>query len=357
AGDFFQHVLYARPAGAPDRYQLVRAELQAQLRRMNAVLNAESVASGGPGADYKVLCDGDGQVAVGSFTSPGPSFSQIVSAARAAGYGSEQADYTIFYDGAAGGSCGIASYSKDERLLEDNVNNSGGDYGVVYQPCWFSEIPMHENGHTMGAVQYGTPNSTGSGGHCNEEEDVMCYSPDGGDQNQGVPATRCAALVRFDCNFDDYFDTAPEPGEYLESHWNLGSPLNRFISLGGPQAPTAAELEAPRARDSRRLKHGISGDPGGWWISGFRVRRYTRHLTLKLTSSGDADLGLYVRRRKPPTQGLYGCRDRGRHRWLECRVRAPRRGRWRIGVLSRGGPAGIPFEVAIRIRRTRPGAR
>jgi alpha-tubulin suppressor-like RCC1 family protein len=38
--------------------------------------------------------------------------------------------------------------------------------------------------------------------------------------------------MHYDCGHDDYFDAAPEPGEYLASHWNVGSTLNRFIAFG-----------------------------------------------------------------------------------------------------------------------------
>jgi hypothetical protein len=32
---------------------------------------------------------------------------------------------------------------------------------------------MHESAHNQGAVQYGAPNSTGTGGHCYDELDAM----------------------------------------------------------------------------------------------------------------------------------------------------------------------------------------
>jgi hypothetical protein len=40
-------------------------------------------------------------------------------------------------------------------------------------------------------------------------------------------------MIAFDCGYDTYFDAAPEPGEYLATHWNLGSPLNPFLRFGG----------------------------------------------------------------------------------------------------------------------------
>ena len=171
------------------------------------------------------------------------------------GFNSTQTEYLIFYDGTAGGACGIGSYRPDERLAADNLANRGGGFGIVYSGCWFNETPMHESAHMMGAVQYGAPNSTGTGGHCVDEVDVLCYAPDGGDLNQSGTITTCPGAPRFDCGFDDYFDSAPEPGEYLDTHWNLGSPLNRFLGLRrrrydpGDSAATAA---TPRSAGAAR---------------------------------------------------------------------------------------------------------
>jgi hypothetical protein len=240
ATDYYQHVLYAHPSGT-DRFASVKASIQAAMRRTNAVLNDESFASGNRIADYKVLCDSSGNIKVDSFTSNSGEFSSIASAARAAGFNESNADYTIFYDGSLNGYCGVGSYSEDESLGADNLNNRGGDYAIAYRGCWFDETPMHENGHNQGAVQYGAPYSSGAA-HCYDEQDVMCYD-DGGEL---IPLlglrSRCAVVNHFDCGYDSYFDTAPEPGEYLASHWNLGSPLNRFIQIGAPEnyAPTAA---------------------------------------------------------------------------------------------------------------------
>ena len=86
----------------------------------------------------------------------------------------------------------------------------------------------------------------------------MCYSPDGGDRNQGGMLLAAPESPRFDCDFDDYFDSAPEPGEYSDSHWNLGSPLNRFIAFGGPAAPAPT-----RDSDTRSSAAGASGATSG----------------------------------------------------------------------------------------------
>ena len=244
AADYHQHVLYGHPADRPSRFASVKATIVAEIRRMNAALNEEAVASGGRTADYKVKCDPAGEIQVDTFQSTQAddrtTFAGVLSAARAAGFDSSRADYTIFFDSSAPPACGTGTYSPDQRLSADNQNNAGGDYAVVYSNCWTDRTAMHENGHNQGAVQYDAPFSTGDGAHCNDGHDVMCYS-DGGDRDIGM-SLFCQDRMRFDCRHDSYFDTAPEPGEYLESNWNLGSALNRFIAFDAP-APAKAACE------------------------------------------------------------------------------------------------------------------
>jgi len=301
-----------------------------------------------------VRCDAAGEIAVGYFISEGPTFAEIVTAARAAGFDDPSADYTIFFDGSADTGCGIGSYIDDERLSADNRNNTGGGYGVTYSGCWAGPTPMHENGHNMGAVQYGSPNSTGSGGHCNEENDVMCYSPDGGDRNQSGTIFRCSGYSRFDCNFDDYFDAMPEPGEYLASNWNLGSPLNRFISFSldtSEEEPVSPEAVVEPLISGGDPTEPTSPAPGEWSRFRFKVPRDARALKVKLTADASADLVLYIRSHTAPTRKRFDCRSRSDAGRAVCRVRNPVRGKWYAGVLNRGTVAGAPFRLSRKIRR------
>ncbi len=223
--DYYQHVLYAQVL--LPRYDASKARIQSAVRRMNHVLDVEALSSGNKHADFKVLCDGAGQIAVGSFIAIGTEFQTIVAAARQQGYNKSNEDYTIFYDGPHPLYCGVGSYSSDESLSVNNANNRGGGYAITYLGCWDGRTPMHENGHNQGAVQYSAPQSTGSGAHCNDQVDVMCYR-DGGDRNQ-TQVTLCTDRMHYDCRNDTYFDAGPEPGEWLDTHWNIGSTLNRFI--------------------------------------------------------------------------------------------------------------------------------
>jgi hypothetical protein len=246
----FQMVIYARPSGSPDRRQESLDTIRTQMRRMNWVLNRDSLASGGPTADYRVACNfplAEQTIFVGSLVTNGSSYAEIVASAKAAGWMDYRADHTIFFDGEdpTGQACGVGNIYNDDSLSANNRNNNPdiagatGDYGVTYRSCWNGNTVMHENGHNSGAVQNTAPHATGQGGwHCWDEQDVMCYSPDGGTNHQEGVELLCTDREYFDCGYDDYFDSNPEPGEYLATHWNMGSPLNKMIHFGGTGGAT-----------------------------------------------------------------------------------------------------------------------
>jgi hypothetical protein len=350
ATDFYTRVVYAHLAGTQPRLAQAAPRIRSVVGRMNAALNSESLASGGGAADLKFLCDGSGAARIDALTVAAGSFDAVVAAARAAGLSSDRANVLVFLDGSLGGSCGIASYENDPRLTIDNLSNSGGGFALVYEPCWDTETAMHETAHLMGAVQSPAPNSTGTGGHCNEGADVMCYSPDGGDRNQGPVVERCPGALRFDCNFDDYFDAAPEAGEYLSSHWNVGSTLNRFIQFSGAPAEGAGAAAAARKRERLGRKRGASGLPGEWRRFEVRVPARAELLRVRLFAGPGADLGLFVRRAGEPTRELFACRETLRARHASCRIEDPVPGRWHAGVLTRRGPVGVGFRVSARAR-------
>ncbi len=96
---YTQHVLYGAPANQASRYPEVVPQVQAIMRRANAVLNSESLESGGGEADYRMRCAADGEIKVDSFTGPAgdDSFGAVVDAATAAGFDEPGTKYTIFY--------------------------------------------------------------------------------------------------------------------------------------------------------------------------------------------------------------------------------------------------------------------
>jgi hypothetical protein len=258
ATDYYQEVLYGYPTNGANDLTTHRASIQAQIRRNNWLINESSLASGGPEADFKVRCEGGGEISVTAFpvtpdlAGTNASFTRIVNGAQNAGFTNARVDYTIFYD-SNGPACGVGYFFGDESAGAGNLNNNpgftGAGYGVTYKACWFGRTSIHENAHNQGAAQYSAPNSTGNGAHCNEFNDILCYV-DGGDLNQGMidcplgpPAV---GGYHYDCSWNTYFDAAPEPGEWLSNHWNIGSPVNRFIRLGSDTwAPDTTILTGP----------------------------------------------------------------------------------------------------------------
>ena len=371
ATDYYQHVLYGRLAGTPDLSGVQIPVIRSSMLQANAVLAADSFASGGVTADYKVLCDETGNVRVDSFQAASASYADIVAGAKAAGFKDPRADYTIFFD-VPSTACGIGSYSVDSSLEADNRSNTGGGYGVAYQGCWTDETPMHENAHNQGAVQPGTPNSTGTGGHCFEERDVLCYSPDGGDRNQGGVASICTDRVTFDCGYDDYFDSAPEAGEYLASHWNLGSALNRFIVFGqghpvGPQDQgeqvdppcSTRRCAVPVAIDGSE-RTGLAARKGGWSYYRIKVAKGLKRLDVRLRGPGcesaaacATNLDLYARAKKPPSKRKFDCRSRKPSSTETCRIRRPRTRKFYVGVRSAKAEAGASFTISTVTRPAR----
>jgi Carbohydrate binding module (family 6)/Carbohydrate binding module (family 35) len=295
ASDHYQHVLYGRPAGTPDRYSAVKAGIQATIRRNDAVLTEDSQQAGSVNADYKVLCEAGGQPRIDSFVSSTPfGFANIVAAARAAGFDSPGVNYTIFYDQGdpSGFACGQGSLDADETPSSSNRNNQGGHYAIAYgEGCWYGHTAMHEAGHNMGAVQYNAPNSTGNGWHCRDENDVMCYS-DGGDRDTGV-FTRCTDFEHFDCGHDDYFSTAAEPSGFLDSHWNIGSPLNRFVVVGGaPQEVGRLEAEDASLAGGAGLATDHGGYSGRGFVAGYGTPGASTSFTVNSQTGGLATLAL-----------------------------------------------------------------
>lgn len=343
ADEWHTQVLVARPAGAPDRAGVVAPLVRESIRRANGVLASAAVSSGGPAADLRVACDAAGQISIGSFVASSPAFADVVAGARAAGFARDTANYAIFFDAPAdGGFCGMGSYAVDDRPIAANRNNDGGAYAVTYQPCWDSLAVLHEIAHNQGAVQPEAPNSTGSGGHCNQLLDVVCVVPDGGDRNQ-VVSLACPVDVQLDCGGDDYFDTAPEPEEYLASHWNMGSSLNRFLALGG--APLAAPPCAARAcATPLSLGVPIAGSVGPGETALYRLGLRRDRPRLRVALAATAGLELRLRRGALPRAGGRGCTGG------VCRIARPKRGRWFASVSLPDGAAASEFEITASAR-------
>jgi hypothetical protein len=101
---------------------------------------------------------------------------------------------------------------------------------VAGPPSNFGDIILHELGHNMGAVALAAHHSTGSGWHCTDLGETMCYD-DGG---SGVTAEnpmehRCGpvtwkgrTLEPFDCDGDFWDPSKPLTG-YFAEHFNVAN--------------------------------------------------------------------------------------------------------------------------------------
>ena len=198
-----------------------------------------AVESGAPGgAHFRFLCDSTGAVRVDVVRLATPAsqatFATITADLQALGYGSTTEKYAVFYNAKlqTAGYCGQGSFFHDETAGLSNRNNGGGSYAIDYG-CDFESL-LHEMGHTVGAVQYTAPLSTGTGDHCFESWDVMCYN-DGGDLDPGTLVNHCPDFDHFDCLHDSYFDAKIGAGQgggsgsYLDTHWNAGGCYDRWI--------------------------------------------------------------------------------------------------------------------------------
>ena len=220
--------VYVFESGTENRRDAVGPALRTRIKEMNYKLNDESLRSSAldpKRADYGFQCNDAGTITVRAVETADTSFGGIVDRLTAVGFNDTKVKYLVFGDFTGG--CGLGMlYNNDDRVV-NNQNNIGNTYGLVYRPCWgYYSTAMHELSHTMGAVQDSAPHSSGAG-HCIEGYDVMCYKDT---PTTPYTATRCAT-VKFDCGFDDYFDTNPTASSYLGTHWNIGWSANRFIYI------------------------------------------------------------------------------------------------------------------------------
>ncbi|MEV7379020.1 RICIN domain-containing protein [Streptomyces lydicus] len=155
-------------------------------------------------------------------------FSATNNALAERGYNRRDRKYMIFADAQV--YCGIGSFAGDERPDASNQSNFGPSYGRTDSGCWSASTAAHELGHNLGAVNNSAPN-TSRGAHCTDEWDIMCYSDTPYYPQMRTVCPERGHDERLDCNHDDYFNTAPRPGSYLATHWNVAN--NQFLIKGG----------------------------------------------------------------------------------------------------------------------------
>lgn len=272
-------LVYAYPNDVASRYSTIAPLLQNEVYKVSAFIDSESRSiEPSAGRSIPVRCDGTTEPTVlnaklSSLKSNQATFATIVDALRGQGYefngdktGMER--YIIYYDSPsptlAAGTGHV--FTSDDSNRASNQNNNGGLYSIEYRfaqgggvPHW--DVLVHEIMHTMGAVVDSAPNATGrglgTGGHCNDGEDIMCYN-DGGPRSSYRPNV-CPAKV-LDCNRDDYFNPAPAAGSHLNSHWNAAASYNRYLLGTNANQPPDPISEIPTGdtHDPRAIPEAIT---------------------------------------------------------------------------------------------------
>lgn len=242
-------LIYAHASNVTDRYDQFASSFQQYARVMNNVFVESSQQTGSLRqvrfAQDPATCAPIVARATVSITGD-DSWGNMLSELNAQGYNLASRHYMVWMDSNV--YCGIGDLLNDERPTADNASNRGNVYARVDSGCWGGLTEAHELMHTFGGVQRaGPPHTTGSiagsGGHCTDEYDRMCY-PDG----TTLPMTyTCPAAEEnhFDCNKDDYFNSSPTipTTNYLATHWNTANSI--FLVNGGVIAPPPTDGEAP----------------------------------------------------------------------------------------------------------------
>jgi len=151
-------------------------------------------------------------------------FAATREALRAQGFTGPERKYVMWVDAAV--YCGIATVPHDDRGVVENAANLDVHFARIDTSCWnyVNSIEAHEIAHMLGAVQPASPHSNGSW-HCTDDSDLMCYN-----DGSGATSAVCdASQEKFlDCNKDDYFNTSPSVGSYLDTNWNVADSV--FLS-------------------------------------------------------------------------------------------------------------------------------
>lgn len=232
--------MYVVEAGATNRYASLKSTMQIWAAGIDDVVNRSAALTGGV-RHVRYVTEGSGTcvASVLNVTVPAGSmanFNATINAVRALGYDNPARKYMMWTDTSNKGICGIAVTYPYDTDGQNNPNNGlYAQYTRTDSPCWGlgnndyeHSVEAHELVHTMGSVFSTAPHGTRNG-HCWDESDTMCYADGGGFAMKQVCPTNREYLL--DCNSDDYFSTYPDPGSWLDTHWNVAD--SRFLIGGG----------------------------------------------------------------------------------------------------------------------------
>ena len=211
--------IYAHAADIPDNYASVASSLHQYLNTVDNIFNNSAAETGGV-RHVRFVTDAYCNpviVDVTLSTTGDDSFSNTINELEAMGYNSTSRKYLVWVD--ANVYCGIGTVSSDDSAGATNANNSGPSFGRTDAGCWGGQTEAHELMHNLGGVQLSAPHSDGAW-HCTDEYDRMCYQ-----ENNNVMTYPCDLShdALFDCGHDDYYNTNPDPSNYLYTHWNTAN--------------------------------------------------------------------------------------------------------------------------------------
>jgi hypothetical protein len=233
-------VIYAYDTSQASRYNEVVGNIRITAAGADDLMQQSSVAAG---QELHFLFVHDAQCnidvkQVGFSTAAMQNFGTMIQSMYDGAQSRKDRIYLIFADTSSAGICGIGTLVKDDRDTPTNKNNTGPGYSRVDKNCWAPQAATHELMHNLGGVQYSAPHSS-AGSHCIDEWDVMCYS-----DSPNYPAMqyfcpdKASHQNRIDCNNDDYFNPLPQPGSYLDTHWNTADSV--FLRSGPALCPAQA---------------------------------------------------------------------------------------------------------------------
>ncbi|GAA4819299.1 hypothetical protein ACFQ0K_10670 [Nocardioides caeni] len=239
ASGYRTQAMYVVEAGRTNRYAALQSSIQLWAAGVDDVFNRSAALTGGV-RHVRYVTDTDGSTCVArvlNVTVPAgsmSSFNATITAVQALGYADPARKYLMWTDATV--LCGVASMYPNDGQTQANPNNgSYAQYARIDAGCWgFGDgaaqhsVEAHELLHTMGGVMSTAPHGTRAG-HCWDEADTMCYADGGGFAMQQICPTQREYLL--DCNNDDYYSTYPDPGSWLDGHWNAAD--SRFLIGGG----------------------------------------------------------------------------------------------------------------------------
>ncbi|UVS78708.1 hypothetical protein [Actinokineospora sp. UTMC 2448] len=229
-------LVYARAAGDTDRFAEMQPRIQAWADQIDGAVLEAAQRTGGV-RHVRFAHHANCRPTVVNATVPASEINDGVKVAEALkrlGHNRTDRKYLVFYQGTHACGLGWNEPGGDDRPGSDNPLNSGPGWATLDEGCWAWNVAAHELLHSLGAVQGSAPHAT-TGGHCWDDQDIMCYD-DGGLPPGGLKEECPKAFGDIiDCNNDDYFSTAPAAGTYLAGHWNVAN--SQFLTASGPGAP------------------------------------------------------------------------------------------------------------------------